>query len=317
MAKYNPPVSISIIVCTYNRADSLVSTLQALVNLRVPPGLEWEVIVVDNNSHDDTSEIVRSKQASFPQLRYLFEQRQGLSHARNSGIAAARGELLLFTDDDVQPEPDWVVEVLQGMEKYDATACGGYIAPLWDSPPPSWLTERLYGFLAIKTDERERRILKESEFPFGANMAFRREVFSRFGVFDPDLGRKGSVLAGCEEFDLIGRLIASSEVVVYLPDARVHHRVEAFRTRKSYFRKWRLHNSRNLAETYGLPGDRKLLGIPLYLFGQFWRAIRTALYARIKLPADEALLKELVVWHFLGTVQGLWLARNANRNPLK
>lgn len=127
----------SLIICTYNRAESLRDTLGALRALSVHPSRQWEVIVVDNNSRDRTREVVEEVQREWPLLRYEFESEQGLSHARNHGISCAQGEVILFTDDDVLPEPDWLEITLAGMEKYQADACGGYIAPIWETPPPA------------------------------------------------------------------------------------------------------------------------------------------------------------------------------------
>ena len=122
-------LSASVIVCTYNRASSLAQTLESLEKQVVRPGTEWEVVVVDNNSRDDTRAVVEGRQRNWPRIRYLFERAQGLSNARNCGIRAARGEILLFTDDDVCPEPDWVQRILDGMALHECDACGGYIAP--------------------------------------------------------------------------------------------------------------------------------------------------------------------------------------------
>src|SRR5690348_6834853 len=110
----------TIIVCTYNRAASLRDTLQALRRLDSPAGCEWEVIVVDNNSRDDTRAVVEEVAASWPRLRYEFEGAQGLSHARNRGIGAARGDVILFTDDDVLPESDWLRVTLEGLKRHEA-----------------------------------------------------------------------------------------------------------------------------------------------------------------------------------------------------
>lgn len=296
----------SVIVCTYNRADSLSQTLACLAQQQVRPGVRWEVLVVDNNSKDHTRDVVAARQREWPGLRYGFEQQQGLSHARNHGIAAARGEILLFTDDDVCPEPDWVQKILDGMAAHGCLACGGYIAPIWEAPPPRWLTERFHGFLAIRADREDTfRIAPDGQSPFGANMAFRREVFQRFGVFDVSRGRKGNVLAAGEDGEMFDRILRSGAKVMFFGDARVHHRVEAFRVRKRYFRRWRYQSSRNLGAVLDVPGTRRIAGVPLYIFPQLARAVGRAIRARLSEPRDEAFFRELLVWHFLGIIRGL------------
>ncbi len=300
----------SIIVCTYNRAESLRETLSTLRVLDAPADLAWEVLVVDNNSKDHTQQVAEEAMKAWPRLRYVFEANQGLSHARNRGIAETTGKVILFTDDDVLPEADWLTTTLAGLERYQADACGGYIAPIWEVPPPAWLTERFYGFLAVRTErEDDYPITTPGQAPFGANMAFARHVFERIGLFDTNRGRKGNVLASGEDGEMFQRILAAGMTAVFLGQSRVHHKVEAFRTTKAYLRRWRFQTSRNLALSRGLPGTRRVCNIPLYLFPQMLRAMTRALVGRISQPGDEAFNREMVVYHFLGTIQGLWRAR--------
>ena len=300
----------SIIVCTYNRAESLCDTLGALKAQQPAAGREWEVIVVDNNSKDDTRRVIAELQREWPLLRYEFERQQGLSHARNHGIATAHGNILLFTDDDVLPEPDWMEATLAGLEKYHADACGGYIAPIWEVPPPDWLTERFYGFLAVRTDRSDDYdITLASQAPFGANMAFRREVFQKVGGFDTSRGRKGNVLASGEDGELFERILAAGLKAVFLGRSRVHHKVESFRLTKSYFRRWRFQTSFNMVQSKDMAGERRLFNIPLYVFPQSLRAVARMLWGYVSQPRDEAFNREMVVCHFLGTLQGLWRNR--------
>jgi len=296
----------SIVVCTYNRAESLRDTLRALQALRAAPGRAWEVIVVDNNSRDHTRAVVEAVQRDWPLLRYEFEGAQGLSHARNHGLGCARGEVVLFTDDDVLPEPEWLEATLAGLAHHAAEACGGWIGPIWESPPPPWLTERFHGFLAVRAERSDDYpITAETPTPYGANMAFRRAVFDRVGLFDTRRGRKGAVLASGEDGEMFERLLAAGLKVVFLGGARVHHKVEAFRATKRYLRRWRMQTSRNIVLARGLPGERRLFNIPLYLFPQIARALGRVVSGRLWHAADEAFQREMVLCHFIGVVQGL------------
>ncbi|MEW5965697.1 MAG: glycosyltransferase [Pseudomonadota bacterium] len=300
----------SIVVCTYNRAESLKDTLAALARLEAPPERTWEVVVVDNNSRDHTKQVVEAARQHWPRLRYAFEPAQGLSHARNRGIAEAAGEVILFTDDDVLPEPDWLETTLAGLEKFGADACGGYIAPIWETPPPDWLTERFYGFLAVRTDRTDDYIMTErDQTPFGANIAFRKSLFSKVGPFDTSRGRKGKVLASGEDSEMFERILAAGLKVAFIGRSRVHHKVESFRLTKRYFRRWRMQTSRNLAISRGVHGARRLCNIPLYLFPQFLRALARAFAGKLTQPPDEAFNREMVVCHFLGTFAGLYAIR--------
>jgi len=300
----------SIIVCSYNRAESLRDTLRALRAQEVASDIKWEVIIVDNHSNDHTRQVVEELRQDWPRLRYEFEGQQGLSHARNHGINVASGEVLLFTDDDVLPEPDWLETTLAGLAKYNADACGGFIAPIWEVPPPAWLTERFYGFLAVRTDRSdEYHINTPAQAPFGANMAMQKKVFEQVGLFDTSRGRKGKVLASGEDGEMFERILAANLKAVFLGQSRVHHKVEAFRVTKHYLRNWRFQTSRNLAVSKGLPGTRRVFNIPLYLFPQFLRSAMRAFVGRLTQPCDEAFNREIVLCHFLGTFQGLWQTR--------
>jgi len=313
----------SVIVCTYDRCESLSHTLQALARQQPDPEMRWELIVVDNNSRDDTRTVVERFAASsvIATVRYVFEASQGLSHARNRGIKEANGSVLLFTDDDARPEPDWIRRVLEGMDQHNCDGCGGYIAPEWEVPPPPWLTERFYRYLALRIDRLDTyQVAGTSEVPFGANMAFRREVFQRIGPFDVTRGRKGNFLAGGEEIDLFERLLAKGGKVMFFGDVRVYHRIEKSRLTKRYFRRLRYQSSRNIAQSEDIAGDRRFLGVPLYMFPQFARACRNAIMARLSQPRDEAFHRELIVWHFLGLITGLAASRHcpgksSNRRP--
>ncbi|MEO1766697.1 glycosyltransferase [Thiobacter aerophilum] len=302
----------TVIVCTYNRAQSLAETLQCLRNQQVMAGRTWEVIVVDNNSRDDTRAVVARFQAQWPILRYVFHPTQGLSHARNRGIAEARGEILLFTDDDVHPEPDWLEQVLSGMAQHGADACGGFIAPMFEIAPPAWFTPRFYGFVAVRTERTDDYpITDPSQAPFGANMAFCRWVFDRVGLFDTRRGRTGQVLASGEDGEMFERILAAGLKVVFLGRARVHHKVETFRLTRRYLLRWRYQTSRNIAESRDVPGTRRLLNVPLYLLPQTLRAVGRAVAGSVFATPDEAVHRQIIVAHFLGTLHGLLRRRRS------
>lgn len=299
----------SVVVCTYNRCESLADTLEAIAGQQVPPDFSWELIVVDNNSRDATPQAVERFRLSRPDLRvrYVFEQQQGLSHARNQGISVAEGDFVVFTDDDVLPASDWLAVLVAGMREHHCDAAGGYIAPLWQAPPPPWLTERFYGFLALRTDrDGPKHVCAPHEMPFGASLAFARRIFDTVGLFDPQLGRKGNVLAGGEEIDVLMRIVEGGGRVMYLPQATVQHKVEAFRLSKRYFRRWRYQCSLNEAAGWPKATGRQLAGVPMYLVPQLLRAVGSSMAKRMTRPDDEAFRQEMIVWHFLGLIRGLF-----------
>ena len=133
----------SVLIGTFNRCSLLAATLDSLAAMRVHPGLRWEVIVVDNNSTDGTRSAVESRTPAFPApLRYIFEPRQGKSHAVNTGLATSRGAVVAFTDDDVHVDAGWLEAAVSPlMARPDIHYTGGPVFPIWEAAPPPWLID--------------------------------------------------------------------------------------------------------------------------------------------------------------------------------
>lgn len=305
-------MDLSVIICTYNRAVSLKNTLESLCGQAVPVGVSWEVVVVDNNSTDDTPALLAATVAEWEgRLRFVREERQGLSHARNRGIAEARGRYLAFTDDDVLAPSGWVSVLYETFEKGGWDAIGGRVLLRCDRSMPRWLKPELWGFLACLDYGDEEMPLTEIERPFfGANMVFRREVFEKVGGFDVGLGRKGKVLVGGEEIDLFGRMLASGLRVVYQPRAAVDHVVDPRRLRKGYFR--RLHYTSG--RVWGMRRDDlngwTFLGVPLFLFRQLVRSAGVFMSEGFRNGFQNVFRKEMNIWFHLGFMRGRMLAHS-------
>jgi glycosyltransferase involved in cell wall biosynthesis len=130
---------LSVIICTWNRAELLRQTLDSLEKLELPPDTESEVIIVDNNSSDETNAVCQQFLRQNPQrYRYIVEKRQGKSFALNTGIENARGRILSFTDDDVIVDPAWLAETIRMFESSPCVGVSGKIAPLWNFKKPAW-----------------------------------------------------------------------------------------------------------------------------------------------------------------------------------
>src|SRR5215469_9996100 len=189
-------MNITIILCTYNRCECLAKTLDSTAALRLPESVEWEVLVVDNNSTDRTGEVVEAFCCRYPgRFRYLFEPRQGKSYALNAGIREARGDVLAFMDDDVTVESSWLQNLISPLKDMNRAGSGGRILPQPGFAPPPWLAldgpDNMGGILALFNLGDGPGPLDQS--PFGTNMAFRRSVFEKYGGFRTDLGpRPGS-----------------------------------------------------------------------------------------------------------------------------
>ena len=132
-------MDLSVIICTWNRAEYLRQALASLQECRLPAGVEWEVVIVDNNSTDETSAVCQQFLRQDPQrYRCIVEKRQGKSFALNTGVENATGRILAFTDDDVIVDPSWLAETLRVFETHQCVGAGGKVVPLWNSHKPSW-----------------------------------------------------------------------------------------------------------------------------------------------------------------------------------
>lgn len=225
---------ISVIIATRDRAPLLEATLEALCAQR-SPGCPFEILVVDNGSIDGTPGVVAAaaSRCRVP-IVYLTEHKSGKSHALNTAVTHARGDLLVFTDDDVLPSPGWLAAYAQAFSETGADYAAGRIQPLWEAPPPRWLTPTLHGVLAVQDGGTRRLALRgmsDQVMPIGANMAVRRHVLDSVGGWNPQLGKLKNSLRTGEDHEFALKLVAAGFAGVYEPEASVLHRVSADRLR--------------------------------------------------------------------------------------
>lgn len=269
---------VSVVICTYNRCDQLGRALRAV--LSQAPGVAYEVIVVDNNSSDATRDVVAGKLDNFPNLRYLFEPRQGLQFARNTGLVAASAPLIAFTDDDVHVGPEWVGTIKRAFDEHpDVDMIGGRVRPIWPRDVPEWITSRQLGPFALgERGDQPIRIGAANAAPclVGANFAFRRTVFDRVGAFDPDYPRS-------QDREIQLRLWRAGGVGLYVPTLQIAVDIPADRLTKAYFRHWYTtygiyHSRMGLLDSIDRDGRlmeppaRRLFGTPPFI----WRQLLTS-----------------------------------------
>lgn len=229
-------LAASVIICTYNRSDLLAASIRAVQRQDFPPD-RYEIIVVDNNSTDDTKAVVRDCAAvSAVNIRYIFENRQGLSYARNVGIANANGHLVAFVDDDIDVNSTWLRAMVGAFDDDEVAAAGGPIRAIWMVPRPDWLSDRWQGHFTVNEflHARESGEYTNPNYPWGANMAFRKDIFDIAGMFPTDLGRVGKCLLSNEEIDLFRRIEASGKKIRFASDAVIQHKIPAERMRKTW-----------------------------------------------------------------------------------
>jgi len=235
---------VSVVLCTYNRAAHLPNVLDGLARSVMPATADWEVLVVDNNSSDETASVANDFAEKYPaQFRYVFEKRPGKSHALNTGVREARGDVIAFLDDDVTLEPTWLRNLTLPLESGDWAGVGGRTILAEQFSPPAWLAlegpHRMGFALAALFDEgNEAHELREP--PFGANMAYRKKCFERCGLFRTDMGPSPDrdVPRPNEDTEFGRRVIAAGGRICYEPSAVVYHPVPSDRIRKEYFLRW-------------------------------------------------------------------------------
>lgn len=233
-------IQLSIVIATYNRAVFLERTLRSLDG-QTAPARTWECVVVDNNSQDDTSARFSAFAADHPelQLRMVRETRQGLSPARNRGIAESRGVCVAIVDDDELLNAEFVASYLDFFDtRPDALVAGGRVIPEYMEGRPRWMSGFTEQPIANPTDWGDSvREFPAGHIPAGGNMAFRRDVFERVGGFDPSLGRTGTTLLGGEESDLFERLAHRGVRFWYVPGAIIRHVIPPAKLTPDYFRR--------------------------------------------------------------------------------
>ncbi|MBZ5634662.1 MAG: glycosyltransferase [Acidobacteriia bacterium] len=293
---------ITIILCTYNRCLSLARTLQSVAASRLPGSVEWEVLVVDNNSPDQTREVVVDFSRQYPgRFRYQFEARQGKSHALNAGVREARGEVLAFLDDDVTVEPEWLANLTGILHDERWAGAGGRILPPQGFSAPNWLsTAGRYTLAPFAHFNPGPDPSELAEPPWGTNMAFRKTMFERYGGFRTDLGpSRGSEIRN-EDTEFGRRLLAAGEHLFYVPSAVVYHPVPDVRLQKQYHLAWWFAKGRADVREFGVPADTaRLLGIPLHLFA---RAIILTLRWTVALGSSRRFASKRNLWTTLGAM---------------
>jgi len=225
-------IHLSVVVCTYNRRDLLAGCLESLESQILSPA-RFEVVVVDNNSRDDTATVVAHHQAMLPGLRYVFEPVQGLSHARNRGSAAAVGTHLVYVDDDARMPPTYLSCVLDTLERNQPDLLGGPVYPFYTEAKPRW----------FKDHYEIRKYAEVSGFSTtcgvsGMNFVIRKDVLLRLGGFDPSLGMRGSEQGFGEERKVLETYRTVTPVdeqrVYYDLDCMVLHHVPRHKMRLRY-----------------------------------------------------------------------------------
>lgn len=223
---------ITATVCTHNRSRYLALALAGLQQQRLPTA-QFEILIVDNRSTDDTRHVVEEYRQHLPNLRYVHEAQLGLSYARNTAMREARGRYLAYLDDDAIPEPQWLQALLAAFtaQASQRVACvGGRIDPIWEVPRPEWLPDELLDYLTVVDwGSSGMALTPQRRYVAGANVAFEVAALREVGGFDRTLTRTGANLVSHDEILVERQLAAKGLAVYYEHEAAVRHHVSAGR----------------------------------------------------------------------------------------
>ena len=263
-------MEISVILCTYNRCRTLEKALSSVAASTLPESIEWEVLVVDNNSRDQTADVVGDFCTRYPdRFRYLFEPHQGKSYALNTGIREAQGDILAFMDDDVIVEQTWLQNLTASLHDTRWAGAGGRVLPQRTFTFPRWLSfEGRLGSAPFALFDLGPEANELAEPPFGTNMAFRKAMFEKYGGFRIDLGPQPGSEIRSEDTAFGQGLIDAGERLRYEPSAVVYHEISESRLRKRYFLTWWRDKARADIRANGIPTDTIwfVAGVPTYFF---------------------------------------------------
>ncbi len=318
--------AVSVVLSTRNRCGVLGDALEALLDQEAG-GLPYEILVVDNNSSDGTAALIRAfERRSGGVLRYVHEPREGVSNGRNAGIAASRGAIIAFTDDDVRASRGWLAAgVRRLMEHPDIHYVGGPVLPRWTAAPPRWLTRAHwsplaavdYGTVAFRVPEAGAVCLVT------ANLFVRRESLDRVGWFHPAFRR-------CQDHELMLRLWAGGLAGLYAPDVVTSTLVLPERLTRRYHRRWHQRHGHFLAlmplrarqAADGLVVEdaaktRLFLGAPLFEYRALLEAAVSYCRALAKERADCVLAHEFRIRYSLSFIATAIRWRAGSATPLR
>ncbi len=321
--------SLSVLICTYNRAALLGETLAALVRCRRPNGVRLEIVVVNNRSTDDTRQTIANLAALSPvPIRYTEESQPGKAFALNHGLTVVTGDIVALTDDDVIPGDGWLERIVGAFRARDITFTFGRIVPRW----PHGRGERaralvgghqeIWGPFGLVDYGREPvdytpERMHEQRLPMGANVAFRRDVLLRAGGWRSDLGKPDGSLIQGEDHEIMLRLWRLGLYAgTYDPEMSVAHYIRPETTTPRYFRRWFFSNGRSVARmdreyfsaSYQLDVTTvpHVFGVPRFIFREALTEVRQWGRSLLRGDRERRFVHELLALRHLGTIAEYW-----------
>ncbi len=227
------PTKITAIICTYNRAELSRECLLSLMD-QTADSADYEILVIDNNSKDDTAATLQKEGVAFPNFRYIFEPIQGLSQARNTGWQNANSPYIIYVDDDAKAATDFVERALWVIEERGYDIFGGVYLPWYKHGRPRWYKDQ-YG--SNKKPYTDLTALKGEETLAGGVLAAKTSILKKFGGFSTKLGMNGEKVAYGEETELQNRMRRSGIPLMYDPKLIIYHLVPKYKMNVFWFMK--------------------------------------------------------------------------------
>lgn len=311
-------MQLDVIIPTYNRHELLQRTLKSLLAADSTPDLRVRVTVVDNNSKDKTRQVVEDWiERHDGRVRYIFEARQGRSHALNAGVASTDGDLVGMIDDDEEVNINWFKTIHNAFKNGDVDFIGGPYLPRWGAQRPSWLPMEYLGVIGW-VDGGDRICAFDANYPgilMGGNAVLTRSIIEKVGPYSTSLGRTDKHLLSCEDEDMYERLLAAGARGFYMPDLIIYHYIPQERLTKRYFRKWCFWRgvSLGILERERRSAVASIVGVPRWLYGHAARGLLKKVKGPIvkdKNPA-QSFSGELAVWDLAGFFYGKHFYKSA------
>ncbi len=266
MTKQTNTPKLSILICTYNRADILAECLQSLTKQTAAPQ-DVEVLVINNNSTDDTQQVSEQFIGKVPNLRIVVETQQGLSYARNRGYAEARADWVLYLDDDALASENLVERAIWTIENYDYQMFGGVALPWYKYPKPAWYKDQY-----VATNELPYATVSKihgNQYAIGCIMVIKKSLFEKYGGFDVRLGMTGKTIAYNEEIELQQRFRKHGIAIAHDPELIIYHLVAPYKLTVDWFFKSAFALGRDNVDAKNVnKHPLNLLLISLVAFGQ-------------------------------------------------
>ncbi|OGF99480.1 hypothetical protein A2Y99_01240 [Candidatus Gottesmanbacteria bacterium RBG_13_37_7] len=278
---------LSVIICTYDRINILAQCLRRIYSQRISDKL-FEVVVVDNNSHEETRNLILKFQKKYPNIIYSRENKQGLSHARNNGYLQSKGKYLIYIDDDVFVPRNYLRSIFASINKFKPDILGGPVYPFYKTSKPKW----------FKNEFEIRKYEKKSGFSrkcriSGGNFIIKRNLLEKLGKFDTNLGMKGSIIRLGEEakvLDSYRRITPEKKQRVYYSlDCYVKHLVSPEKMKIGYLLKRSFDGGRMSVKMKMLNKDFSFVGFIILvvynlkiIFQRFFHDLRDLCFHGIK-----------------------------------